>query len=79
MKEQDLKDLLARPEINATGIAAKIYQGKSNPRGRLYNKVNNVKTGNGVARLTDEDLLKAWEVLKDLADAIYSKAPENNI
>jgi len=76
MKEQDLKDLLARPEINSTGIAAKMFEGKSNPRGRLHNKINNIKSGNGFARLTDDDLTKAWEVLKDLADAIYSKAPE---
>lgn len=76
MNENDFKDLLARPEINATGIAGKLFEGKSNPRGRLFNKVNNIKTGNGAARLTEEDLNKAWEVLKELADAIYSKAPQ---
>ena len=76
MKEQDLKDLLARPELNATGIANKMYEGKSNPRGRLHSKVNNLKSGNGYARLTEDDLSKAWEVLKDLADDIYSKAPD---
>lgn len=78
MKEQDLKDLLARPELNATGIANKMFEGKSNPRGRLYNKVNNVKSGHSAQRLTDEDLSKAWEVLKDLADDIYSREPEKD-
>ena len=76
MNEKDFKDLLARPEINATGIASKLFEGKSNARSRLYNKVNNVTSGHSTQRLTEEDLMKAWEVLKDLADAIYSKAPQ---
>ena len=67
---------MARPEINATGIATKMFEGKANPRARLHNKINNAKSGNGYARLTDDDLTKAWEVLKDLADDIYSKGPE---
>jgi len=76
MKEDDFKEILSRPEINATGIANKMFEGKSNPRTRLHSKVNNVKAGNGLARLTEGDLSKAWEVLKDLADDIYSKGPE---
>lgn len=76
MKEQDLKALLTRPELNKSGIADKMFEGKSNPRGRLHNKMNNVKSGHSTQRLTEDDLKKGWEVLKDLADDIYSKAPE---
>lgn len=78
MKEKDFKELLARPEINATGIASKMFEGKSNARSRLYNKVNNIASGHSTQRLTDDDLSKAWEVLKELADEIYSKAPEQS-
>ncbi|WP_026902958.1 hypothetical protein [Pedobacter glucosidilyticus] len=77
MKEEDFKEILERPEINATGIANKMYEGKSNPRSRLYNKVNRVKSGHSTQQLTDEDLKKAWGVLKDLADAINDKAPKD--
>ncbi|WP_231492194.1 hypothetical protein [Pedobacter sp. Leaf170] len=79
MKEDDFKQIMARPEINATGIANKMYEGIANPRVRLHNKINNAKSGNGHARLTDDDLSKAWEVLKDLADDIYSREPEENV
>ncbi|RZL55158.1 MAG: hypothetical protein EOO93_19470 [Pedobacter sp.] len=56
--------------------AGKMYPGKAGSKTRLYAKVKNLKQGNGYSRLTEDDLSKAWEVLKDLADDIYSKAPE---
>ncbi|MFC4213491.1 hypothetical protein ACFOWA_20020 [Pedobacter lithocola] len=76
MKEQDLKDLLGREELNNSGIADKMYPDNKFARTYLSAKLAGRKSGNGFARLTDDDLSKAWEVLKDLADDIYSKGPE---
>lgn len=53
-----------------------MFEGKASARARLHNELNNLKSGNGLAILTDNDLTKAWEVLKDLADDIYGKAPQ---
>jgi len=71
MKEENFKELLSLPEINASGIANKMFGEKPSSRSRLNDKVNNRKSGNGHQRLTDEDLAKAKTVLKDLADKIY--------
>jgi len=77
MKEQDLKDLLSRPELNKSAIADKMYPNNKYARTTLNNKLKENQYGNdSVRRLGDDDLLKAWEVLKELADAIYSKAPQ---
>lgn len=76
MKENDLKELLSREELNNSGIADKMYPGNKYARTTLSAKLAGRKSGNGLARLTDEDLSKAWEVLKDLADDIYSREPE---
>lgn len=76
MKENDLRELLERPELNKSAIADKMYPKNQYARTTLSAKIAGRKIGNGVARLTDDDLSKAWEVLKDLADAIYSKAPQ---
>lgn len=76
MKEQDFKDMLAREELNNSGIADKMYPDNKYARTTLSAKLAGRKSGNGLARLTEDDLRKGWEVLKDLADDIYSKAPE---
>lgn len=77
MKEQDLKDLLARPELNKSGIADKMYPKNKFARTTLNNKLKESKHGSdSVRRLNEDDLSKAWEVLKDLADDIYSREPE---
>jgi len=76
MKEHELKELLERPELNKSGIADKMYPNNKHARTTLSAKIAGRKLGNGVARLTDDDLKKGWEVLKELADAIYSKAPQ---
>ena len=76
MKEQDFKDLLAREELNNSAIADKMYPDTKYARTTLSAKLAGRKAGNGHARLTEDDLKKAWKVLKDLADDINSKAPE---
>jgi len=77
MKEQDLKDLLGRPELNKSAIADKMYPNNKYARTTLNNKLKENQYGNdSVRRFGDDDLKKAWEVLKDLADDIYSKAPQ---
>ena len=76
MKEDELKDILGRPELNKSAIADKMYPNNKHARTTLSAKIAGRKIGNGIARLTEDDLSKAWEVLKDLADDIYSKAPE---
>lgn len=77
MKEQELKDLLARPEINKSGIADKMYPNNKYARTTLNNKLNEKQYGKDSARkFNEDDLTRAWEVLKDLADDIYSKGPE---
>lgn len=76
MKEQDFKDLLEREELNKSAIADKMYPETKYARTTLSAKLAGRKSGNGLARLTDDDLKKGWEVLKDLADDILGKAPE---
>lgn len=70
MTEDNFKEILAMPEINATGIAKKLYGEKSTSRSRLNDKIANRKSGNGHQRLTDDDLKKAAAILKELADNI---------
>jgi len=80
MKEQDLKDLLARPELNKSAIADKMYPNNKYARTTLNNKLNEKQYGSDSARkLNDDDLSKAWEVLKDLADDIYSREPQGEM
>ncbi|GGG93499.1 hypothetical protein [Pedobacter zeae] len=76
MNEQDFKDLLGREEINNSGIADKMFPDNKYARTTLSAKLAGRKSGNGLARLTEDDLKKGWKVLKDLADDIYSRAPE---
>ena len=53
-----------------------MYPNTKYARTSLNNKLNERKSGNDTIRvLTDEDLKKGWDVLKDLADAINEKAP----
>ncbi|NII81711.1 MULTISPECIES: hypothetical protein [unclassified Pedobacter] len=73
MTEDNLKEILAMPEINATGIAKKLYGDKPTSRSRLNDKVANRKSGNGHQRLTDDDLAKASAILQDLAKAITDR------
>jgi len=76
MKEKELIELLERSELNKSGIADKMYPNNKYARTTLSSKIAGRKLGNGIARLTEDDLIKAWDVLKELADAIYSKAPQ---
>jgi hypothetical protein len=74
MKEQDFKDLLARPELNKSAIADKMYPNNKYARTTLNNKLKENQYGSDSARkLNEDDLKKGWEVLKDLADDIYSR------
>jgi len=70
MTEDNFKDILAMPEINATGIAKKLYGDKPTSKSRLNDKIANRKSGNGHQRLTEDDLIKAAVILKDLANTI---------
>ena len=77
MKEKDLKDLLLRPELNKSAIADKMYPNNKYARTTLNNKLKETQYGaDSTRKLNDDDLSKAWGVLKDLADDIHSKAPE---
>ncbi len=73
MNEKDFKEILDLPEINATGVANKMFGEKTSSRSRLNDKVNNRKSGNGYARLTEEDLSKGETVLRELAETILKK------
>lgn len=77
MTEDNLKEILAMPEINATGIAKKLYGDKPTSRSRLNDKVANRKSGNGHQRLTEDDLNKSAIILRDLAETILSKLPDH--
>ena len=70
MTEDNFKEILAMPEINATGIAKKLYGDKPTSRSRLNDKIANRKSGNGHQRLTDDDLKNAAAILKEMADNI---------
>ncbi|GAB1462272.1 hypothetical protein [Pedobacter sp.] len=75
MDENNFKEILQMPEINKSAIAAKMYFPNSpvTAKTRLANKVNGTVAGSGAQRLTEEDLKKGEEVLRNLADAIYAK------
>lgn len=77
MTEDDFKEILAMPEINATGIAKKLYGDKPTSRSRLNDKIANRKSGNGHQRLTDDDLKNAAAILKELADNINKLTTES--
>ena len=74
--KEAFKAILERPELNKSAIADRMYPNTKYARTSLNNKLNERKSGNDTIRvLTDEDLKKGWDVLKDLADAINKKAP----
>jgi len=77
MTEDNFKEILAMPEINATGIAKKLYGDKPTSRSRLNDKIANRKSGNGHQRLTDDDLKNAAAILKELADNINKLTTES--
>lgn len=70
MDEEKFKAVLALPEINASGIANKMFGEKQSSRSRLNDKINKRKSGNGHQRLTEDDLKKGEEVLRSLANDI---------
>jgi hypothetical protein len=73
MTEDNLKEILAMPEINATGIAKKLYGDKPTSKSRLNDKIANRASGNGHARLTQKDLDDAAVILEGLAKAITDR------
>ncbi|MBC7744437.1 MAG: hypothetical protein H7096_04980 [Flavobacterium sp.] len=74
--KEAFKAILERNELNKSAIADKMYPNSKYARTALNNKLNERKSGNDTIRvLTDDDLKKGWEVLKDLSDAIIEKGP----
>lgn len=76
MNENEFKRIIELPEINKSAVAAKMYPANSavTAKTRLANKVKEVVSGTGKQRLTDEDLKKGEEVLRNLANDILEAA-----
>lgn len=75
MTSEDLKGILANPLINSAAFAAKMYPTNkpSSAKIRLHNKLNESIAGSGKQRLTDDDIEKAAEILKELSQDINNK------
>ena len=71
MNENEFKRVIELPELNKSGIAGKMFPNNKNARTALNNKINGKQYGNDTVRhLTDEDLKKGEDVLRNLANDI---------
>ena len=73
MDEKEFIELVSKPEINRNAIASSMYPANNFAKTKLANKIAKTQGKTGTQRLTDEDLKKGEEVLRKLADDIYSK------
>lgn len=67
----NLKSLLDNnPLINMSQLANEMWPDNKNARIKLFNKLNEKKSGTGIQRITENDNKAALEVLNKLSDQI---------
>lgn len=66
-----LKQFLEKHKmINTAGLGAAMWPTVKNPRGKINQKLNELKAGTGTQRITEQDTLDAIKVLKAMAKDI---------
>lgn len=67
----NLKDFLEKNSvINMSQLANEMWPENKNARVKLYNKLQEKKSGSGIQRITEDDIKEAKRVLNKLADDI---------
>lgn len=56
--------------INMSQLANEMWPENKNARVKLYNKLQEKKSGSGIQRITEDDIKEAKRVLNKLADDI---------